>query len=183
MSDIEVQEHEEKEARRVESIEKAMVADGVPTTQRVQQSYFGFEETHRCMLPDGVSYIEHRTLNEGSRKQYLNSVNREVAIKRASGDAVMKMAAGEEKHSLLKQAMCGWNLIDIDGSPKPFQKREVNEFLESANPKIIDLIEKDVRKYNTWLMADMSVEDLRKQIEELEEMIEAKEKEDEGKDS
>lgn len=178
MSDSEVMEHED---RRTAVIEAAMEADGVPTTERRQQSYFGFAEVHRCMLPDGVSYVEHETLNEGARKQYQNKINREVAIKRSSGDAVMKMAAGDEKHELLKAAISGWNLLGADGQPMSFNKGTLNKFLDEASPKIIDEIEKDIRRHNPWLMADISVEEIDRQIEELEEMKQQKLREDEGK--
>lgn len=179
MSDIEVQEHEE--ALRQQQMEERMKASGVPTEDRSQQSYFGFEETHKCYLPDGKSYIEHRALNEGARKKYMNEVNREVAIKRSSGDAVMKMASGDEKHSLIKQAIVDWNLVDKDGTPVPCNKGTINKFLDEANPKIIDVIDKDIRKHNPWLLQDMTVEDMEKQIEEIEEMIRVKKEDEAGK--
>lgn len=192
MSDIEVQEFEEDLRNR--EAEARMEADGIPTTERRQQSYFGFAETHRCFLPDGASYVEHQTLNEGARKRYQNAVNREVAIKRSSGDAVMKMAAGDEKHELLRAAIIGWNLVDENGQPIPFTKGPeaggrvtrpgtLERFLNEAPPKIIDIIDKDIRKHNPWLMAEMTVADMEEQIAEIQEMIEVKKQEDEGKAS
>lgn len=168
---------------RVSSIESAMKADGVAIETQTQQSYFGFEETHKCFLPDGTSYVDHRTLNEGARRKYLNAVNRDIRLQRATGDAIMKMQAGEEKHELLKTAICGWNLIGPTGQPVPFSKPALVDFLERADPKVIDLIEKEIRKTNTWLMSDLSVEDIQKQIDELEELKTTKIKEEEGKDN
>lgn len=191
MSDIEVQEHEE--AIRAQQMEEAMEADGVSVMEPVQQSYFGFAETHRCILPDGVSYVEHQTLNEGERKKYQNSINREVAIKRSTQDAVMKMAAGDERHALLRAAIVGWNLVDQNGQPIPFTKQEthgrttnqstLDRFLNEAPPKVIDLIHKEVQKANPWLMGEMSVDDIKQQIEDLEEMLKIKQNDEEGKDS
>lgn len=191
MTDIEVLEHEEAQARIAE---EAMRADGVPTEDRRQQSYFGFAERHKCFFPDGVSYIEHATLNEGARKEYQNAINREVVIKRQTQDAAMKMAAGDERHQLLRAAIVGWNLIDSDGTPLPFDKGQqsngrvtrkgtLDRFLEEADPKLIDMIHMDIQKKNPWLLGEMTVEDIDKQIRELQEMRDVKVAEDEGKDS
>jgi hypothetical protein len=168
-------------------VEDEMERRGVSTTQHTQQSYFGFSVKHQVMLPDGVSYIEHQELNEGSRKKYLDNLNREVAIKKVSGDAHMKLQSGTDKHILLEEAICGWNLLGPDMKPVGFNKMgkgsSLMQFLDSADPTIIDLIEKDIRKHNPWLMSDMSVEDIDKQIAELEEMREAKVKEEAGKEN
>lgn len=166
-----------------EATEAAMTAAGIAVTTPVQVSYFGFEETHIVYLPDGVSYIQHKTLNEGARRKYIDSNNRDVRIAKVTGDAIMRMQAGSEKHNLLKSAICGWNLVGASGQPMPFHDSNLQKFLDSTDPKIVDIIEKDVRKKNVWLMADLSVEDIDKQIEELTEMREAKVKEAEGKDS
>ncbi len=151
-------------------------------TQVVQADYFGFEETNTVMLPDDVSWVQHQTLNEGSRRKYLNSVNREVRLAKATGDAILNMQTGEERHALLKSAITGWNLMR-DGNPVPFNGGQVDQFLSKANPKIIDKIEKDVRKHNPWLMQEVSLEDIDQQIKELEELRAQKQAEEEGKDN
>lgn len=159
------------------------VLDSDGPTDRVQQSYFGFAETKQTFFPDGVTFVEHRTLNEGDRRQYQNETNREVTFKRGTGDASMKMRPGDEKHLLLGMAVVGWNLIDMNKQPVPFSRRNLEAWLAQADPKIVDLIEKDIRKNNSWLLADMSVEDIDRQIDELREMRETKLKEEEGNDS
>lgn len=179
-------EVEEMEQRHSQ-IEQAMESAGVATTQHQQQSYFGFDERFQVVLPDGISFIEHKVLNEGARKVYLDNLNREVAIKKVSGDAHMKLQSGSDKHRLLEAAICGWNLLDKDLNPLTFSKGSpgstLMQFLEQASPSIIDLIEKDIRKHNPWLMSEMSVEDIDKQIEELHEMREVKVKEEAGKEN
>lgn len=163
-----------------EQAEQAMRDRGEPTTEAVQVDYFGFEETHVVLLPDGISFIEHKTLNEGQRRKYLNGMNRDVIIERASGNAKMSMAPGDERFSLLSTAITGWNLKRA-GNPLPFNAQNLRLFLDSAPPKIIDLIDKEVRKVNAWLLEDMSIEDLEKEIENLQELIEEKRKEEAGK--
>jgi hypothetical protein len=173
----------EEEQAKAASIASAMEADGVSAIERTQESYFGFEEIHRVHLPDGISYIEHKTLNEGARRKYLNKVNRDIMLQRSTGNAIMRMQQGDEKHELLESAIVGWNLIGKNGEPLTFNQNKLQQFLKEANPVIIDMIEKDVRKKNPWLLAEMTVEDIDKQIEELQEMRATKEKAEEGNDS
>jgi hypothetical protein len=169
-----------EEQERADQVAAAMEADGVSSVERTQQSYFGFEETHRVPLPDGISFIEHKTLNEGSRRKYLNTVNRDIMLQRTTGNAIMRTQQGDEKHALLEAAICGWNLIGKHNEPLMFDKNKLQQFLSQANPKIIDLIEKDIRKKNPWLLAEMTVEDIDKEIANLTEMRETKVKEEEG---
>ena len=170
----------DKESQRISAIEAEMQAQGTSLTQRVQADYFGFEELKRIVLPDGVSYIEHRVLNEGQRRKYLNAVNRDVRLQRTTGDAIMRMSPGDEKKALLESAIVGWNLTR-EGMPLPFSKGALNDFLDKASPRIIDLIETEIRKTNTWLQADMSVDDIDQEIERLNELREIKVNEEEGK--
>lgn len=173
----------EAEDARQQAVAQEMEAQGVSSTTPVQADYFGFEETHVVTLPDGISQIHHKTLTEGDRRQYLDAVNREVRLQKTTGDAIMKMQAGQERHVLLAAAIVGWNLVR-DGQPVTFSKGSpgstLEQFLTKANPKVIDIIEKDIRKHNPWLMADLSVEDIDQQISELQEMRAVKVKEAEG---
>lgn len=157
----------------VASAEAAMREAGVPTHETVQVDYFGFEEVHTVNLPDGQSWVQHKTLNEGQRRKYLNGINRDVVISRSTGDARMQMAPGDERYSLLLTALSGWNLVKA-GNPVPFNQNNVKLFLDSAPPRVIDVIDKEVRKVNAWLVEDMGVEDIDKEIANLQELREAK---------
>jgi hypothetical protein len=180
-------EQRDAEEARNRQIEEAMEADGVSTSTPVQANYFGFSQTHRVFFPDGVTYVEIKTLNEGDRRAYLDAVNREVRLQKTSGDAIMKMATGSERKVLLEASIIGWNLLGPNGQPLTFSNDgrggTLQQFLNQADPSIIDIIEKEIRKRNVWLMADLSVEDIDKQIEELHEMRAVKIKEAEGNDS
>lgn len=170
------------DADKGEQIASRMEADGVDPTESMQTDYFGFEETHQFMLPDDKSFIEHRSLNEGGRRKYMNAVNRDVRLNRATGDVTMKMAAGDDRSTLLLEAITGWNLVR-DGKPVVCNRNEKTKFLEVADPSIIDLIERDVRDHNPWLLADVTEEDIDAQIEELEERRAQIKKGEEGKDN
>ena len=179
---------EQEEAERVARAEQEMRDAGVSLEETVQVDYFGFEDTENVYLPDKVSYVTIQALNEGGRRHYLNRVNREVKIAKQTGDAIMQLANGDERRILLMEAIVGWNLVRIPktgGPPQPlkFQESTLNDFLTNTNPKIVDIIDKAVRDQNPWLMADVTLEDLLKQREELDEQIEKKRLEEEGKES
>lgn len=170
---------EAAEATRAAQVEAAMKADGVPTHIVVQQDYFGFEELHTTPLPDGVSWVQHQSLNEGARKKYLNSTNRDVRISKVTQDAHIRMAPGDERHALLTSAIVGWDLIEGDAKV-PFSDRNLARFLDKAPPKVIDVIEKAVRLANPWLLAEVTGDDIRKEIEDLTDLLAKKEAEEAG---
>lgn len=165
----------------------AMRESGVQTEVPVYEDYFGTDTRHQTMLPDGISWVEHKELTEGERKKIQNDSNRDVRLQRVTGDALIRSRPGDERHALLDAAITGWNLRkrDVTGTlvEVPFNKKALANFLDSAPPKLIDAIQKDIYKFNPWLLQDLSVEDIDKQIEELQEMRAVKEREEEGKDS
>ena len=167
---------DDKAAARTEA---AMKEAGVPTEESGAVDYFAFEERWTVWLPDGIQFIEHSVLNEGAKRKYQNQQNRDLIIQRQTGDARMKMQPGDERHALLEAAIKGWHLIRA-GEPVPFTERNLRDFLDKAPPHIVELIEKDVRKHNPWLLAEMTVEDIDKEIANLEEM-KATKLADEGK--
>lgn len=141
--------------------------------------YFGFAETHQHFLPDEKSFIEHKTFNEGARRRYLNSVNRDVFFGGKGGEARMSMKPGDEKKALIEQAVCGWNL-HRHGKIVPFTAKALSDWLNVADPRIVDGLETAIRKANPWMLAEVSIEDLYKERDQLDEMIRTKEKEAEG---
>lgn len=145
----------------------------------VQADYFGFEKIYRVTLPDGHSYFEHKELNEGQKRLYMNAVNRDVVLNQRTNEAKLKTAPGDDRKSLLQAAICGWNLVK-NGQPLQFNSKNLAEVLDKFPPSVIDLVERDVRKRNPWMFADMTVEDIRQGITDLEEMLELKLKEEEG---
>lgn len=157
------------------------VIEGRFSAEDGQIDYFGADETKTLTLPDGKSWVEIKVLNEGERRKYLNKVNRDLKLDRQSGNASISMAPGDERYALLSAALIDWNLVR-GGKPIPFTKSNRDTFLDEAQPKIIDFIEKEVRKANPWLLSDMTIEEIDREISALEEMREVKRKEDEGKD-
>lgn len=171
----------EQQQERGEQAEAAMRAAGQPDSTPVQADYFAFDKTEKVMLPDGVSWVEVKVLNEGARRKYLNEVNKEVRLQRATGDAVMRLASGDERKSILEESIVGWNLIR-NGAPVPCDKGNLQQFLTKADPSVIDVIYERVRKLNPWLTQDITVEEIDRQIAELESLRAEKLKQEEGND-
>lgn len=144
-----------------------------------QADYFGVDERHRLMLPDEVSWVEHKTMTEGDRRQYLKKTNKNVKLDK-KGDATIQVAPGEERHALLEAALVGWNL-QREGMDVPFNGSTLRQFMDKADPKIVDMIEKDIRKNNSWLMNEVTVESIDEEIASLEETREELLKEEAGK--
>lgn len=145
----------------------------------VQQDYFGCDETYNTVLPDGVSFVTHKKLAEGERRKYVNKSNREMTVNRQSGNATLSLAPGDERFNLLSVALVGWNL-KRNGVAVPFDARQLSTWLDKADPRVLDLVERDVRAKNPWLLADLTVEDLDREIATLEEQRSIKAKEAEG---
>lgn len=165
---------------RTRAIEANMLADGVSTHEAVQVDYFAFDEIRDYVLPDGKSIIQLKVLTEGDRRKYLNATNRDVRFQKSSGDAIMRMSPGDEKAALLMASIFGWNLLK-DGRQVPCNESSKRQFVDRADPKIIDLIDKEIKKLNPWLLAELSIEDIDKEIASLEDMRRTKLDEEAGK--
>lgn len=148
-----------------------MVAQGIAPTEPAPVDYFAQGADVVTMLPDGVSWISHKKLNEGDRKRYLQSINKDLKIQKGTGDAIMKLAAGEDRSALLAVAITGWNLTR-GGVQWPFNQQNLRALLDGP-VQILELVEKDVKKNNSWLFNDDTVEDIDKEIERLQSMKDA----------
>lgn len=164
-----------------ETTQDAMAKAGVDTTEPVFYDYFGFSDEERHYLPDAKGrqsefYLVLRRMNEGAKAAFQKKTSRDLRVERTTGNAVLKMDPGAERHELIKQSVVGWNLKRRN--PKnpqviedaPFDASNLTRFLEGADPRIIEDVEKAIRKLNPWLMDEMSVEDIDREIENLQEM-------------
>lgn len=143
--------------------------------------YFGFQSTEKFYLPDNVQYIEFEIMNEGKKAKFQKLTTKDLVVQRG-GDARMKMDPAQERHELIRQSVTGWNLYR-GGNPVPFSPTNLKDFLELANPKLIEDLEKAIRKANPWLMGEMKSEDIRREIENLEEMLKTAEEREAGEAS
>jgi hypothetical protein len=169
----------------------AAAAAGVQLEEEVYEDYFGFDERHVFFFPDGKQYIEYQAMNEGARAKFQKSTNKDVVVERASGNARMKVDPASERQELLKVSVTGWHLMRRNDAgkfqPVPFSKGSpgstFEQWLAVANPKIVEQLEIAVRKANPWLLADQSSEEIRREIETLEEAFAAAVKRETGEGS
>jgi hypothetical protein len=171
----------------IEQTEVAMQAAGVATEVSQEVDYFGFEEKHTYTLPDGRQSIYFAAMNEGAKAAFQKLTSRDLRVQRSSGDALVKMDQAAERHALIQSSVTGWSLRRRN--PKtdawenaPFDGPNLSRFLKQANPKIIEELERAIRKANAWLMDELTVEEIDKEIENLREMREAAQKREEGKE-
>ena len=168
--------------QRDEQVQAAMDEAGVGTVPQ-QVDYFGCDEQYEVTLPDGASKVYCQKLNEGERKKYQNKVTKDVTLKKGTGDASMKLASGDDRHALLEAAIVGWNLVR-NGEPIAFSKGSAGStlalFLQKAPPEVVDVIEREIRKHETWIIGETSLDDLLRQRDELDELIEQKRKYEAG---
>jgi hypothetical protein len=146
-----------------------MAAAGQDPYEKVQADYFAIGDDVTTYLPDGVSWVTHKTLTEGDRRKYLGKVNRDMKLQKGTGDAIMRLAAGEDRAALLSVAITGWNLIR-NGQSVKFDDRSRDQFLTSGPVAIVELIEKAVKANNPWLTQDMTVEDIDAEIASLQDL-------------
>lgn len=147
-----------------------------------QQDYFGFGSSEKYVMPDGFSYIEFRRMNEGKKKAFQDKTSKDLVLERNSGNARMSVLQGSERHELIKSCVTNWNL-KRNGEPIAFSALNLNDFLELADPLVIEGLEKAIRKANPWLLAEMTVKDIDREIENLQEMRKVAEERERGEAS
>ena len=141
-----------------------------PIVEQAPVDYFGFQADETYVLPDGKQTITFSIMNEGQKAKFQKMTSRDLVIQR-NQDARMKMDPANERHELIRSSVTGWNLYR-GGQPIPFTERNLKDFLELADPRIIEGLEKAIRKANPWLLSEMKSEDIREEIKNLEEMLE-----------
>lgn len=138
------------------------------------EDYWGFEgDAQKWFFPDGKQYIEFKRLNEGEKTRFQQQTNRDITLERQSGNARVKMDPASERHALIEASVTGWNLRR-GGEDVPFSKgspgSNLGQWLQVANPVHVERLEFEIRKANPWLQAEMTVEEIDKQIADLTEL-------------
>lgn len=167
-------------------------APGVPEAPQVV-NYFAFSDTHRWYFPDKVQWIEFKIMNEGDKAQFQRKTNRDIKINQKTQDATVKMDPAEERHELIKQSVVNWYVFAPNQQtqhmePVPFTKTDgrhptgmnLERWLSLANPKLVEDLEFEIRKANPWMQADMTVEEIDKEIVRLKDMRDEAEKREAG---
>jgi hypothetical protein len=169
-------------AMEVDQNESSFTKSDFISTQPQQANYWGFYATEKYVFPDGVTFIEFKVMNEGDKVKYQKATSRDVVLNR-QGDARMKMDTGSERHELIKACAVDWNVVKGEGEIVVFNPLNLQNLLNVLDPKIVEQLELAIRKANPWLLGDMSAADIRKEIENLQEMLKVAEEREAGEAS
>lgn len=154
--------------------EEAMRANGQQVEEKVEFiDYFTFEESIKHFLPDGKHYIEFKPMTEGVRRKYQSRTQPTITSNRASGDSKIGINIARDREHLLNESVVGWFMEMRDGMGNIVEVRfddKRNGWLawqERANPKLIEDLEKAIRKANPWMQSDMDIKEVDEEIERL----------------
>lgn len=177
----------------IEATHRNMAASGHRIEDVVEIDYFGFASEEKWYFPgqsrvpeDQKQYLLVKKMNEGDKGRYQRKTNRDIRIQRTTGDARMSVDAVEERHELIRISVVGAHvkMRQQDGTLRFDDKRPdqvVKGLLENGDPDIVQQLEKFIRDLNPWMRTEMSVEEIDKEIERLEEIKREKAEEEAGK--
>lgn len=141
------------------------------------EDYWGFDETHAFLMPDGKQELFFKVLTEGDINRYNSILKRDVVVEKATGDARFKFNQSEERRALLLVAVTGWTLRKRNQRSGVWEVAkfnnanggELDQWIQKANPALINDIEKAIRDKNPYLLqgGEDTVEAIDKQIGEL----------------
>lgn len=164
-------------------------AAGVPTTRTIRRDYWSTtnELKHYLKGQEDIpesdrQYVVFKPMNEGARARFQKLTNKGVVVDRMTNDIRMGMDPAGDRHSLLEVSITDWLLFRGD-EQVPFRSHELTKFINQADPDIVDDIERAIRKANPWMESEISSDEIKEQIDELEKRyIEAKKREEEKAD-
>lgn len=134
------------------------------------EDYWGTDETVNVYLPDGKQFFVVQPMNEGAKAKFQKLTSKSILLKQGSGDAAIDVDPAGERHTLIKNSVVNWHLFQrVDGEwvPQPFSTRALDMWLDKAPPKAVEHIEHQIRLVNPWLQAEMTVEEIDKELERL----------------
>lgn len=157
-----------------------------PMIESGQADYWGTDQTTEFVFPDQISKMTIKVMNEGARSKFQRENNQDMKLNRRDDTASIRVDPAKERHSLITTSVTGWNLkkkVNGELQVVDFNRAVLAQWLEVADPKIVDDLEQACRLANPWLVAELSIEEIDKEIQRLHEMRDVKVAEDAGKDS
>lgn len=144
-------------------------------------NYWGVDEKVKHFLPDNKQYFVIKVMNEGARAMFQKNNNNDLTVSRG-GDAKIKVDPAKERHALIEASIVDWHIMK-DGVLAPFSSNLFDDWLRKANPKLVDDMEFAIRKANPWLNANMTVEEIDKEIANLKDLRDDAAKRESGESS
>jgi hypothetical protein len=167
-------------------VREATIAPEDPAVIEIYEDYFGFGLQEEFVLPDGKQKVFFKVMNEGERTKFQKRTSKDIKFNRATNDAAIKADPAEERRELIMTSVTGWSLkmrTPQGWVDAPFSTGSSNsdlaKWLDKANPKIVDDLELAIRKANPWMQADMTLEEIQKErdrLDDLERQIQERER-------
>jgi len=140
--------------------------------------YFGFDDKEQHYLPDNKQWLELKKLTEGDRAKYESSTSKDIRINRRTEDATLNVNQSIDRQALLRAAISNWNLVTRNNAgklvPVPFgnngEGSTLNQWIQKADPSIINQVVDHIRKMNPWLTGDMTVEMIDEEMKRLQDL-------------
>lgn len=116
---------------------------------KAQRSYFNSNKLNRILLDDGLSYIEHKLIDEGTFEKF-QDLTSTVKLSQENASTEVDLALGKTRRFLLENLVVGWNLVDEADNALPFSYNKLMEL----PPKVIHTVVEDIYQKNDILRAD-----------------------------
>lgn len=143
-----------------------MTESSVENSTPVIANYWGVKEERKHFLPDGTQHFVFKIMNEGDKVKFQKMTNQDLIVNR-DNSARIKMDPATERHQLIETCVTGWKLYMPDGAEAKFSSAMLKNWLTEASPKLVEDLEFAIRKANPWMQADMSLEEVDKELDRL----------------
>lgn len=162
----------------------------VPDVTAEYGNYWGTEEEFTYYLPDGKQFFTIKPLDEGGKVLFQKMTNKGIRVNQRTQDAHLDIDPASERHTLIKNSVINYQLMVpvIDPATKqitgwsnhPYSKRGLEQWLDKANPKVVQDLEFFIRKQNPWMQENMTVEEIDTEIDRLIELKKAAQEREAG---
>lgn len=169
----------------------------VTTDEASYEDYWGVQETFVFELPDGKQFFEIKPMDEGAKTRFQKLTNKGIRMNQRSQEAHLDIDPSDERHTLIQESLVNWRIMQrsADGTwselPCPenesLRKRVIRENFAGEharfNPKIVQELEFFIRTKNPWMQAEMDLEELYKQRDEIDLLIKQRREAEAGEGS
>lgn len=170
--------------------QRAAAANGVSLTTKVRKDYWSNDEEYTFYLPGQEDipdaekqFIKYKKMNEGMRSNFQKKTQTGAVIERGTNNTRIGINQARDRWVLIETSVTGWRLFRGD-EELPFKPHLLKQFVDQADPWLVDELERDIRKHNKWMSSEADSKSIREQIDELEEQYKAAlEREEEEKNS
>jgi hypothetical protein len=151
------------------------VAEGGEVEQVMYEDYWGSDQTTTFYMPDGKQYFEIKKMNEGDRAKYQREAGMQMTAQRKTGDTKIDIDQAQDRMALITNSVINWHIVKKDPNnefvPLLFNKQVLRQWVTETGPNFVDNLVQAIRKFNPFLQEDLSVEDLIKQRDEVDELL------------